>query len=121
MKFLLLVLSVVSVASLGAAPANAHSPQAVRYKLQDHGYSRIRFTDRVLPIYQLNACRRGRRFHMHVNYYGEVVRRERIGYCPDARRYRRDHVDRRYRTFPRYRENAPRRYIDRPPRYQRYY
>ena len=66
--------------------ANAHSPYEVRQMLRDHGYYRINFTDRVLPTYQLNACKRNKRFHLHVNYYGDITRRERIGWCGFARK-----------------------------------
>lgn len=110
MKYFMLALSFLPAVTLFAVQAEAHSPQAVRYKLRDSGYSRIRFTDRVLPIYQLNACRGGRRFHLHVNYYGEVVRRYSIGWCSNARRYRRDYTGGRYRRYPdapRYRDGQP--------------
>lgn len=82
------VLASVALTSI----ASAHTPHDVRHKLQDRGYYNINFTDRVLPTYQLNACKRHKRFHLHVNYYGEVTRRRRIGWCGRHR----SHVRKRY-------------------------
>ena len=78
-----------TISMLAVAPASAHTPQKVRYMLQDRGFYRIHFTDRYLPTYRLNACRRGKRFHLHVNFYGEVTLLERTGWCGRKRYSRR--------------------------------
>ena len=61
--------------------ACAHSPHDVQHMLQDRGYSQLEFTSTDPSNYMVNACRAGRRHHVHVNYYGEVTERRDIGPC----------------------------------------
>ena len=88
LKSVMLAGITAAISLLAVAPASAHTPHKVRHMLQDRGYYRIQFTDRVLPTFQVNACRRGMRFHLHVNYYGEVTRYDRIGWCKHRRHSR---------------------------------
>jgi len=53
----------------------------IRYKLNDRGYHRIRFTDRHLPGYGARACKKGRRFALRLNRWGKIVDRDRRGWC----------------------------------------
>ncbi len=59
----------------------AYRPPVIRQILRDRGYYRIRFTDRQLPVYQANACKNGKRFHLRINRWGDIIRRKRIGWC----------------------------------------
>lgn len=72
-------LAAVTLTSVTAA--NAHSPHDVVHILRDHGYTEIEFADPSPPNYMANACKNGIRFHFHVDYYGEVTERRKIGYC----------------------------------------
>ncbi len=87
---LTVVLSLPGVASAGAAglgrptgpihPGTAiektHSVGAARAKLYRHGYHDVQIERATLP-YSFTACKRGTRYHVHVNYYlcDDVVRR----------------------------------------------
>ena len=97
MKYIALGGMAAAFSILAIAPASAHTPQKVRYMLQERGYYKINFTDRILPVFQLDACRRGKRFHLHVNFYGDVTRRDRIGWCDSRRQSRRSY--RGYRNW----------------------
>lgn len=59
----------------------------IRKKLRHRGYHRIRFVDRYLPVYKARVCKRGQRYKLRINRWGEVVRRKRIGYCGPRRHY----------------------------------
>ncbi len=56
-------------------------PPQIRKILQTRGFSRIRFTDRKLPIYVVEACRHDRKFELRLNRFGRVNRRTNIGNC----------------------------------------
>lgn len=56
-------------------------PHTIRRKLRARGYHRIRFTDRHLPVYKARACKNGKRFALHMNRWGWIKDRYRIGRC----------------------------------------
>jgi hypothetical protein len=58
-----------------------HLTRRVRGELRERGYYNIRFTDRKLPIYKVIACKRGSKFKMHTNRWGDIRYRKRIGSC----------------------------------------
>ena len=61
--------------------ASIISLQDIREGLKEQGYRRIRFTDRRLPKYEATACRRGRKFNLVLNRFGDIRRRSREGWC----------------------------------------
>lgn len=89
-KSLILAGAIAAAALASATAANAHSAGDVEEILQDHGYSRIQFTDPNPPNYMVNACKDGTRYHFHVDTRGEVTERREIGSCGIAA----DHVNR---------------------------
>ncbi|MEM8644848.1 MAG: hypothetical protein AAGF86_00750 [Pseudomonadota bacterium] len=56
-------------------------PRDIARVLRDQGYSRIKVTDNQLPRYAAEACRRGDRFELRLNRYGEIRNEKRIGTC----------------------------------------
>ncbi len=86
--------AIAAATLITSTAASAHSADAVQEILENHGYSRIEFTDARPPNYMANACRGGVRYHFHVNYYGNVTERREIGSCgyraERAERYDRD-------------------------------
>ena len=64
----------------GAGGASAHSLYEAEQTLYQHGYSDIRVERASLP-YSFNACRRGVRYHIHVDYYGDLVQVDAMGPC----------------------------------------
>jgi hypothetical protein len=68
------------IAVFAAGPASAHDAGQVHYELQARGYYNIRFLVPE-PPFQVNACRDGVRFHLHVDYYGRIRERADIGPC----------------------------------------
>ncbi|MEO0618250.1 MAG: hypothetical protein AAFZ01_03120 [Pseudomonadota bacterium] len=67
----------------GAEPVQQASlnPRDVRRILRARGFNRIRFTDRRLPRYQAEACKRDRRFELTINRFGQITDRRRRGRC----------------------------------------
>lgn len=59
----------------------AYKPYRVRQILQDAGYRNIRFIDRELPDYKVEACRGIWRFQLTLNDFGEIRRRRLRGLC----------------------------------------
>ncbi len=57
----------------------------IRKLLRKKGYRKIHYTDRSLPRYVATACRRGAKFRLAMNRWGEIRRRNRIGWCQVAR------------------------------------
>lgn len=53
----------------------------IRKKLRHRGFYKIRFVDRYLPVYKAKVCKRGKRFKLRINRWGEVMARKRIGWC----------------------------------------
>jgi len=90
-----------------AGTVSAHDAYQVRDELQQRGYYSIRFLDAQPPHFQVNACRSGERFHLHVNFYGRITERNAIGPCHGHwGSWRRDNDDyrgwRRDRGYPVY-------------------
>ena len=85
-----------------------HSVYQAEATLYRRGYYDVRLERPTLP-YSFNACKRGVRYHVHVDYYGDLVQVDPIGQC----------YERAY--GPRYDE--PRPYYERyrrRPYYERY-
>ena len=92
----------------GTIVHQVHSLYEAKHKLADRGYYDIRIERASLP-YSFNACKRGVRFHIHVNFYGDFVQVDEVGPC---RRYEyysgyygyRSYAERPYRRYryPRY-------------------
>ena len=65
----------LSLAALVTNPASAHDASEVGRELRSRGFYEIEFLVAAPPHFQVNACRAGERFHLHVNYYGTVTER----------------------------------------------
>lgn len=59
-----------------------HSLYQAKHTLRDLGYYAIEVERASLP-YSFRACKRGLRYHIHVNYYGDLVQVDEIGQCRD--------------------------------------
>ena len=57
-----------------------HSLSEARHSLHDRGYYDIEVERASLP-YSFRACKRGVRYHIHVNYYGDLVQVDELGRC----------------------------------------
>src|SRR5262245_33338686 len=64
----------------GAGSASAHSVSEAIQTLYEHGYRDVRVERASLP-YSLNGCKRGVRYHVHVDYYGDLVQVDEHGPC----------------------------------------
>jgi len=60
--------------------ARVHSVDEAEDSLHRRGYYDVRLERSSLP-YSFNACKRGTRYHVHVNYYGDLVQVDPIGRC----------------------------------------
>jgi len=84
-----------------------HSVYEAEETLQRRGYYDVHL-ERASEPYSFNACKRGVRYHIHVNYYGDLVQVDPIGPCGDngygyyGRRPYDDRSYGRYRYRPRY-------------------
>ena len=86
----------------GVMLQRVHSVYEAEQTLYRRGFYDVRLERASLP-YSFNACKRGVRYHIHVNYYGDFVQVDEVGSC---RRYddgptysgRRPHYD-RYRDY----------------------
>jgi hypothetical protein len=84
-----------------------HSVYEAEETLQRRGYYDVRLERESLP-YSFNACKRGVRYHIHVNYYGDLVQVDPVGPCASngygyyGRRSDYDRYYDRYRYRPRY-------------------
>jgi hypothetical protein len=81
-----------------------HSLGQAEQTLHRLGYYDVIVERSSLP-YSFHACKRGLRYHIHIDYYGTLVQVDRIGSC---REYadRRDYYGRRsYYDRYRYRQN----------------
>ena len=73
--------SVMALTALGGATlASAHDGSQVRYELRQQGYSRIQVLVGGAP-FQINACRDGTRYHLHIDSYGQITERAPTGAC----------------------------------------
>ena len=59
-----------------------HSLYEAKHSLRDLGYYDIEVERASLP-YSFHACKRGVRYHIHVNYYGDLVQVDELGQCGD--------------------------------------
>ena len=66
--------------TLGTSAAHAHSLGAARETLYSRGYYDVRVERASLP-YSFNACKRGVRYHIHMNWYGDLVQVDPFGQC----------------------------------------
>jgi hypothetical protein len=57
-----------------------HSVYEAEESLHRRGYYDVRLERASLP-YSFNACKRGVRYHIHVDYYGDLVQVDPIGSC----------------------------------------
>ena len=58
----------------------AHSVYEAKHKLRYLGYYAIQ-TQRASEPYSFIACKRGQRYHIHVDYYGDLVQVDDVGSC----------------------------------------
>ena len=59
-----------------------HSLHEAKHSLRDLGYDDIQVERASLP-YSFHACKRGVRYHIHVNYYGDLAQVDELGRCRD--------------------------------------
>lgn len=57
-----------------------HSVYEARDKLERHGYYNVQ-TERATIPYSFIACKRGVRYHIHINYYGDLEQVDPVGAC----------------------------------------
>lgn len=95
-------------AGLGLPPASidpgttilkTHSVGAAQAKLHRHGYHDVDIERSTLP-YSFRACKRGIRYHIHVNYYGDFTQVDAVGPCGRERYEEGDGRDRYYDRYP---------------------
>ena len=67
--------------AIGPCRRQALSPEQVRKKLREEGFNRIKFIDRELPRYVVEACRQDRRVELIISRRGEIRDQSRIGRC----------------------------------------
>ncbi|KAB2941268.1 MAG: hypothetical protein K8F92_05850 [Hyphomicrobium sp.] len=75
-----------------------HSLHQAKHTLRDLGYYDIEVERASLP-YSFRACKRGVRYHIHVNYHGDLVQVDELGRCHD---YDDDYDYRSRSRYPRY-------------------
>lgn len=66
----------------GALLHKVHSLHEAKHSLRDLGYYDIQVERASLP-YSFHACKRGVRYHVHVNYYGDLAQVDELGQCRD--------------------------------------
>ncbi len=59
---------------------HVHSVYGAERSLHARGYYDIRLERPTLP-YSFSPCKRGLRYHLHVDYYGDLVQINEIGRC----------------------------------------
>jgi hypothetical protein len=64
----------------GAVVQRVHSVYEAEETLYRRGYYDVRLERASLP-YSFNACKRGVRYHIHVDYYGDLVQVDALGPC----------------------------------------
>lgn len=69
---------------LGSCRPDALSPTDIKSDLKQQGYTRIRFTDRQLPRYVVEACQGLRKFELVLNRRGDIRKEVQIGRCQRA-------------------------------------
>jgi hypothetical protein len=91
--------SVLTLAVAGASTAQAHSASGARDVLRNHGFYDIQNERTDSLPYSFIACKQGTRYHIHVNYYGEVEQADEVGQCRGHEaqyEYRRPHRPHHY-------------------------
>ncbi len=83
----------------GSIVVRAHSVDQAEDTLSRRGYYDIRLERASLP-YSFSACKRGVRYHIHVNYYGDLIQVDATGPCDDYG----SSYDGRRRYYGRYRD-----------------
>ncbi len=58
-----------------------YRPRRVREILRERGYRKIKFIDRELPVYIVEACKNGRKFRIRLNRWARIRDRESLGSC----------------------------------------
>lgn len=81
--------------AFSASAAKAHSLGEAEETLYGLGYHDVRVERATLP-YSFNACKRGVRYHIHMNWYGDLVQVDEVGSC-GGEGYRRPYYRDRYR------------------------
>jgi hypothetical protein len=64
----------------GTILQRVHSVYQAEETLYRRGYYDVRLERASLP-YSFNACKRGIRYHIHVDYYGDLVQVDEVGSC----------------------------------------
>lgn len=59
-------------------------PRRIAEVVERQGFTRVRVTDDVLPRYAAEACRKGVRFEVGLNRFGEIRGQRKIGRCPST-------------------------------------
>jgi hypothetical protein len=72
--------------ALGSSAASAHSVDEAQDTLYGLGYYDVRVERASLP-YSFNACKRGVRYHIHMDWYGTLVQVDEVGSCGGEDRY----------------------------------
>ena len=86
----------------GTLIEKVHSLYDAKHTLYGLGYYDVRVERASLP-YSFNACKRGVRYHIHVNYYGDLVQVDEVGSCRGYDDYGDDYGYRHRRhRYPRY-------------------
>lgn len=75
-----------------AAVIKVHSARRVHDMLHNYGYDRVRLVRQRAdydgnPIYVFRACDGRKRYKIKVNWYGEVIKKHRAGWCFRRDRY----------------------------------
>ena len=95
-------LAAAALVSLSAQPASAHSAYEVKHMLRDWGFTQIEVLDAGFPKYQFQGCKKGHRYHLHADYYGEITEKQQIGHCDDdAQNYNDQKYDRYQNRYER--------------------
>ena len=76
-----------------------HTTSQVRYELRERGFYNLQFIEDEAP-FQVNACRDGERFHLHIDWYGRITEQSPLGPCGDS--WRRRSWRRSYDDYGRY-------------------
>ena len=98
--------------SSGSLVQKVHSLYEARDKLGRLGYYNIH-TERASVPYSFIACKRGVRYHIHVNYYGDFQQVDPVGACRShgyGDGYGRSDYQERPYYAPRFRPQRHRRY-----------
>jgi len=80
----------------GTLVQQVHSLYEAKQTLYGLGYYEVQVQRASLP-YSFTACKRGVRYHIHVDYYGDLVEVEQFGACREYDEYDDDDYDYGYR------------------------